>query len=386
MRLSLSIKALDLRCLDPLLLGFMTALVLVGFVAMSSASMEYAYVQYNDSFYHVVRHSVYLILASIAAVAVYQLPMSFWQQQGWVLLPVAFGLLVMVLIPGVGREVNGSQRWVALGPLTLQVSELVKICVLIYIAGYLVRREKEVRQRLSGFLKPMIVMSGIVVLLLAEPDFGAVVVIMGTVLGMMFLAGARLSQFVLLLTGCLGAAAIMVFSSAYRMKRLIAFTDPWADQYGSGYQLVQSLIAFGRGELFGVGLGNSVQKLFYLPEAHTDFVFAILAEEMGAVGSVLAIALFAALIARIFIVARKAEQAGQYFGAYIAYGTGLLMAIQVFINIGVNVGILPTKGLTLPFFSYGGSSLIACFVMLALVFRVDKECQHGAGENLEVSE
>jgi cell division protein FtsW len=212
-----------------------------------------------------------------------------------------------------------------------------------------------------------------IVLLLLEPDFGAVVVIMGASLGMMFLGGVRLFQFLLLIAVSLGAVILMALASPYRMQRLITFADPWADQFNTGYQLTQSLIAFGRGEWLGVGLGNSVQKLFYLPEAHTDFVFAIVAEELGMLGAMAVLALFAFLVARIFIIARRAETRQQGFSAYLAYGIGLIFAGQVFINVGVNAGLLPTKGLTLPFLSYGGSSLVINCLMIAVLLRIDYE-------------
>jgi cell division protein FtsW len=221
-----------------------------------------------------------------------------------------------------------------------------------------------------GFIKPMLVMAFLIVLLLAEPDFGAAVVMTASVMGMLFLGGARLWQFLALSAVSLAAAATMVMTSEYRMKRLLSYTDPWANQFDGGYQLVQSLIAFGRGEWFGVGLGNSVQKLSYLPEAHTDFVVAILAEELGAVGVLLVLMLFSVLVGRMLWIARHSQAAGLLFGAYVAFGAAFLIAFQVFINLGVNTGLLPTKGLTLPFFSYGGSSLISCVVLVALVARV----------------
>lgn len=347
------------------------ALCALGLVAMGSASMEYAYEQYGNSFYHVIRHLIYLGMAVGVGAVVYSIPTSWFEREGWLLLFFAFALLLAVLVPGIGREVNGSRRWVVLGPLSLQVSEFVKGFVVVYLAGYLIRREAEVRRQWSGFIKPMAVMGLVIALLLAEPDFGAAVVIMGTALAMLFLGGVRLSQFVAILGVCGSSAALMVLTSEYRMRRLTAFMDPWSDQFGAGYQLVQSLIAFGRGELFGVGLGNSVQKLFYLPEAHTDFVFAILAEEWGAIGACLVIGLFALLIARLLLIGRRAELLGKRFAAYFTYGTAVIIALQVFINIGVNTGLLPTKGLTLPFFSYGGSSLLATLAMLAMVLRID---------------
>lgn len=349
------------------------ALVVIGFIAMSSASIEFAAVKYGDPFFHSVRYLFHLALGLLAGFVVFQIPMKFWQKTGWLWLLIGFALLVVVLIPGVGREVNGSRRWLALGPLTLQCSELVKVCVILYLAGYLVRRQDEVREEWMGFVKPMAVLFVVTLLLMLEPDFGATVVTLATAFGMIFLAGVRLWQFMLVILAAMSALVILVISEPYRMKRLTAFTDPWADQFNSGYQLTQSLIAFGRGEWLGVGLGNSIQKLFYLPESHTDFVFAIFAEEFGFVGAAAIILLFSLLVAGIMRLGRKAEIMAQPFSAYVAYGIALMISGQVFINIGVNTGLLPTKGLTLPFLSYGGSSLIVCCVLIAMVLRINHE-------------
>lgn len=349
------------------------ALVVIGFIAMSSASVEFAAAKYGDPFFHSVRYLFHLTLGLVAGFVVFQIPMKFWQQTGWLWLLVGIALLVAVLIPGVGREVNGSQRWLALGPLTLQCSELVKVCVILYLAGYLVRRQDEVREEWKGFVKPMAVLFVVTLLLMLEPDFGATVVTLATAFGMIFLAGVRLWQFMLVILAAMSALVILVISEPYRMKRLTAFTDPWADQFNSGYQLTQSLIAFGRGEWLGVGLGNSIQKLFYLPESHTDFVFAIFAEEFGFVGAAVIILLFSLLVAGIMRLGRKAETMDQPFSAYVAYGIALMISGQVFINIGVNTGLLPTKGLTLPFLSYGGSSLMVCCVLIAMVLRINNE-------------
>jgi len=287
-------------------------------------------------------------------------------------------LLSVVLIPGIGREVNGSRRWLVVGPLTLQASEVAKICVLFYMAGYLQRRQAEVQQSWMGIIKPMIVLVVLIVMLLSEPDFGAVVVLLGCTMGLIFLAGVKMGQFLSMITLCLAAVVAMAMSSEYRMRRLMAFQDPWADQFSSGYQLVQSLIAFGRGEWTGVGLGHSVQKLFYLPEAHTDFVFAILAEELGLMGVAATIGLFAVLVGGLMRLSLRAMKHNQPFMAYIAACAGLIIAGQAFINIGVTSGLLPTKGLTLPFVSYGGSSLIACCCLIALAYRIQFELIHGS--------
>jgi len=293
---------------------------------------------------------------------------------------VSYLLLVLVLIPGIGKSVNGSTRWINFGPINIQISEIVKVCAMIYVAGYLVRRVDEIRKSFWGFMKPVIVLSVMVLLLLKQPDFGAVVVIMTSVFAMLFLAGVKLSQFLMVILGSVGAASLVVFTSEYRMNRVIGYFDPWADQYSSGYQLVQSLIAFGRGEWFGLGLGNSIQKLFYLPEAHTDFVFAILAEEFGFVGNLFVIALYIMLVFIAMSIGRRAELLGKAFNAYLVYGISILIGLQAMINVGVSSGLLPTKGLTLPFISYGGSSLIITFLMMALVMRADYENDHASAE------
>lgn len=355
------------------------ALILVGLIAISSASIEYAEINYNNNSFHTVRHLIYMAAAGIGAFVIYRVPLEFWEETGWVWLFVALGLLILVLIPGVGREVNGSQRWLPLGPFTLQPSEFAKLAMIVYLAGYMVRREHEVRHEWQGFLKPMAVLFAATLLLMVEPDFGATVIVAGSAFGMLFLAGVRLGHFLLVLAGALGALLVLVVSEPYRVKRLTAYTDPWADPYDTGFQLTQSLIAFGRGEWFGVGLGNSVQKLFYLPEAHTDFVFSIWAEETGFIGALAVILLYAALIGRVLWVGRAAQLAIYPFGAYLCYGIALVFSGQAFVNMGVSSGLLPTKGLTLPFVSYGGTSLIVCCAMLALVLKVDSHVRSQGG-------
>ncbi|MEP4147311.1 MAG: putative lipid II flippase FtsW [Halioglobus sp.] len=357
---------------DPGIILLGLSLILVGLIAISSASIEYAQINYDSTTFHTKRHLIYMVVAGIAAFVVYRVPLEFWEDTGWIWLFAALGLLILVLIPGIGREVNGSQRWLPLGPFTLQPSEFAKLAMIVYLAGYMVRREHEVRHEWQGFLKPMAVLFAATLLLMVEPDFGATVIVAGSAFGMLFLAGVKLGHFLLVLAGALGALLVLVVSEPYRVKRLTAYTDPWADPYDTGFQLTQSLIAFGRGEWFGVGLGNSVQKLFYLPEAHTDFVFSIWAEETGFVGALTVILLYAALIGRVLWVGRAAQLADCPFGAYLCYGIAMVFSGQAFVNMGVSSGLLPTKGLTLPFVSYGGTSLIICCAMLALVLRVDR--------------
>ncbi len=363
--------------LDSYLSGSALALMMIGFIAITSASVEYATVNYNNPFHHSSRHLVYMGLALAAASLVYMVPPKFWFATGWIWLFLGLALLALVLIPGVGVKVNGSRRWLALGPMTLQTSEFAKLFLVIYLAGYLQRREEQVRSEWQGFIKPMAVVFAVTLLLMAEPDFGVTVVTVGTTFGMLFLAGVKLGHFLLLVLGGVMALVILLVSEPYRLQRLTAYADPWADQFNSGYQLTQSLIAFGRGEWFGVGLGNSVQKLFYLPEAHTDFVFSIWAEETGLLGAIVVMGLFLLLIYRVLYVGRRQSRAGDRFGAHVCNGVALIFAAQAFINIGVSTGLLPTKGLTLPLVSYGGSSLIACCCMLAVVLRIEREGRRG---------
>ncbi|HSX71050.1 MAG TPA: putative lipid II flippase FtsW [Pseudomonas sp.] len=370
----------------PLLAGCL-ALLGLGLVMITSASSEVAAALSGNPLYHMIRHLIYLAIGISAAVATLMIPMAFWQRYGASLLLVAFALLVLVLIPGIGREVNGAKRWIGFGMFNVQPSELAKLFTVVFIAGYLVRRQEEVREKLSGFLKPMLVLGPMAALLLAEPDFGATVVLVGSCIAMLFLGGINLLRFIPLVAVVLAAGVLVMTSQAYRLERLTNFIDPWADQYGAGYQLSQALIAFGRGEWFGVGLGNSIQKQFYLPEAHTDFVFAVLAEELGMIGALATVGLFVFVAVRALYIGLWAEKAKQFFSAYVAYGIAMQWIGQVLINIGVNVGLLPTKGLTLPFLSYGGSSLIICCVSLAILLRIEWERRTSLGsEDVEFSE
>jgi len=362
--------------------GVMLAVALLlglGLVMVGSASTSIAERQTGDAFYYLWRQLMYLGVALLAAVAAFRVPMSVWKKIGPLLMMTNVILLLLVFVPGLGHEVNGSLRWIKIGPVNLQLSEFVKLFTVIYLASYLVRHAAAVQRSAGGFFRPLIVLVALAMLLLLQPDFGAVVVMLMTAMGMMWLAGARLLQFLLLLVALGGGMAMLVLFSPYRMERMTGFMDPWADPFNSGFQLTQALIAFGRGEWFGVGLGASVQKLFYLPEAYTDFLYAVLAEELGLIGAVLVIGLFVFLVLRALRIGRWAERCQQPYHAYIAYGIGLWIGLQAFINIGVNMGVLPTKGLTLPLMSYGGSSLVSMCVAVALLLRVDYELQleHG---------
>lgn len=358
---------------DPMLMMSMLALMLTGLVMISSASMDVAAAKFGGPFFFIFRHALFVVAALLAVILLVRIPIAVWERFSVWLLFLGLLLLLIVLVPGIGREVNGSQRWIGLGSFNLQASEVAKVCMVMFIAGYLVRRLHEVRSTWKGVVKPAIPLAFYVFALYLEPDYGAIVVTTATVMGMIFLGGMRLLQLVTVV-GVVGVlVGAMALTQTYRLKRLQSFSDPWADPYGAGYQLSQAQIAFGRGEWFGTGLGNSVQKLFYLPEAHTDFVYSVLAEELGLIGAMAIVILYVILIARIFLIGRQAEKQQRFFMSYISYGFGFILAGQALINIGVNVGALPTKGLTLPLMSYGGSSLIICAAMIAIVQRVDYE-------------
>ena len=370
----------------PMLAGCLGLLGL-GLVMITSASSEVAAVNAGTPLYYMISHLIYIALGLAAAGIVLLVPLKTWQQFDWALLLGAVALLILVLIPGIGREVNGSSRWIGFGAFNVQPSELAKLFVVVYLSGYLVRRQAEVRESWAGFFKPFVVLIPMAGLLLLEPDFGATVVMMGSAAAMLFLGGVGLFRFGLMVVLAVGAVFVLVQTQEYRLQRLITFTDPWADQYGAGYQLTQALIAFGRGEWFGVGLGNSVQKQFYLPEAHTDFVFSVLAEELGMVGALATVALFAFVGVRALYIGLWAEKARLFFGAYVAWGLAFLWIGQFLINIGVNIGLLPTKGLTLPFLSYGGSSLVITCVSMALLLRIEWESRATLGsEDVDFAE
>jgi cell division protein FtsW len=370
-------KAIFAEGLDPVLIGISLVILCLGLLMVSSASITVADRQIASPFYYLQRQSMAAVLGLFAVFFMLKVRLVHWEKSGMILLGISFVLLLLVLVPGIGKTVNGSTRWIPVGLFNLQVSEVVKLLLLIYVAGYLVRHGDAVRSSLWGFIKPMIMIGAACVFLLLEPDFGASVVIMLTALGMMYLGGVRFVQFFAFISLFAVIAGLLVISSPYRLQRLTTFVDPWSDPFNTGFQLTQSLIAIGSGGWFGTGLGGSVQKLFYLPEAHTDFVFAIMAEEFGLIGVSVVICLFAALFLRAFMIARQAEDQGNLFSAYLAYGIGIWLGLQAFINIGVNMGVLPTKGLTLPLMSYGGSSLIVNCAAIGLLLRVAYESRTG---------
>jgi len=363
--------------MDKGLLLVVTSLLSLGLIMVASSSLDFAASKYGDPWYFVKKQGIYLLIGISGGVLVASIPSMVWQKySGWLLL-LAMAFLVAVLVPGIGKEVNGSRRWLTMGPLSMQASELAKFCLLVYFASYLARKNHEIRRQWAGFFKMVGIIGLVVVLLLLEPDFGSSVVICVTLGAMMFVAGVPILRFALLAASGVGMLSLMAVLSPYRWERLVAFMDPWSRQFDSGYQLVQSLIAFGRGEWFGLGLGNSLQKLFFLPEAHTDFIFAIYAEEFGLVGGVLLIALYAFFVFKMLMLARLAFSRQKLFGCFLVFGIAVLVAVQAFINMGVASGLLPTKGLTLPFISYGGSSLLITCAFVALVFRVAWEERYG---------
>lgn len=377
--MNLSITGLNLNMqsrptLRPLPVLVFTAfsLLLIGIIMIASASVDMAAQNLDNPYYYVSRQIIYAVMGIALALLVINVPLAWWERSGWLLLGIGLLVLAVVLSP-VGHTVNGSTRWISFGLFNVQASEVAKICLIAYLASYVVRRRDELVHTWMGFLKPVFVLAIASGLLMLEPDFGATVVLMSAALGMIFLSGVRLSRFIPLIAACAAIGAALIVFQPYRLKRVVSYLDPWKDQFDSGYQLTQSLIAFGRGEWFGVGLGNSIQKLFYLPEAHTDFIYAIVAEEFGLLGSLGVLALFAVLVWVGLLICRRAEQADMPFAACFGYGLTLLIGLQASINMAVNTGLLPTKGLTLPLVSYGGSSLLASCVCIGVLARIEME-------------
>jgi len=358
-------------------------LLAVGLTMMTSASIEIANGQYNDPLFHFKRQAVFSAIGLLTMLFTINIPTRHWYAASGLLLLLAYGLLVLVLIPGIGKVVNGSARWIDLGIFNLQPSELGKVFLVLYLAAFMERNHDEVRNNWSGFIKPLLVIGVAVVLLQREPDHGAIVILLTAAFTMVFLAGAKLHRFLLVLAGCIAGVVLLAIKYPYVIERFTSYMNPWADEYvyGSGYQLTQALIAFGRGEWFGVGLGNSIQKLYFLPEAHTDFVLAILAEELGLAGVAVVLTLLSLLVFKGFSIGRGAERNGLIFQAYSAYGLSVVFASQILINVGVNTGLLPTKGLTLPFISYGGASLIISCLMVGILLRIQYESEHVAASS-----
>jgi cell division protein FtsW len=356
---------------DKFLVLLTWALISFGFVMVISASMPVSEKLYNNEYYIAIKHSFFIAISLVAMVCVLLFKMEWWQKYNLHLLLVAVVLLVLVLL--VGNTVNGSKRWLPLGVFNLQAAEVAKLFFFAFLAGYMVRQHNQLQHQIKGFFKPLGVFTLLAILLLRQPDLGTVIVMFVTTVALLFLAGAKIWQFVALIAAGLFAIVSLVIYEPYRMRRITAFLDPWADAFGSGYQLTQSLMAYGRGGWTGLGLGNSIQKLDYLPEAHTDFIAAVVAEELGFIGLFVLVFVMALLVYRILSIGSKAMEIERYYNGYFAYAIGIWIAFQVFVNIGASTGLLPTKGLTLPFISYGGSSLIIFSVALAIVLRIDHE-------------
>ena len=369
--------------LDMTLFWSVVLLLSLGLVMVYSSSIAIAeadkFSGYSMHFY-LRRHSIFLILGVVVACITFQIPIALWQRLALPLFVLGGFLLVIVLIPGIGREVNGSRRWISLGFTTMQPSELMKFFVVLYAADYTVRKAAFMHDFKKGFLPMLAVMVFTGAMLLRQPDFGALVVITAIAMAVLFLGGLNWRVFAGLIVLLAAAFVVLIISSPYRLQRIVGFMDPWADAYGKGYQLSHSLIAFGRGEWFGVGLGGSVEKLFYLPEAHTDFLLAVIAEELGFVGIAIVLALFVLLIHRAFAVGREAMMREKYFPALVAQGIGVWLSAQAFINMGVNMGVLPTKGLTLPFLSYGGTGIVVNCIAVAVLLRIDAENRVGTSK------
>ena len=358
---------------DPWLLTAATGLLVLGTIMVSSASISLAAGSMGAPHFFLSRHLVALAIGCAGALAVVRIPCEVWYRLSGLFLLAAFALLASVFIPGLGHTVNGSTRWLDLGPLSLQPSDPARLCLMVYLCSYVVRHHERVRTTMWGFIGPMVIVALACALLVEEPDYGAAAVLIATSLGILFIGGARLLPFVLCLATAVVSMAFLATSSDYRLQRLTGFLDPWADPFDNGFQLTQSLIAIGRGEWLGVGLGESVQKMFYLPEAHTDFVFAVLAEELGFLGSTVAIVLYGVVVVRAIGMGPRANAVGLPFQALLSSAIGLTLGIQAFINIGVNTGLLPTKGLTLPLISYGRTSVVITLVSLGLLARIHHE-------------
>ena len=347
------------------------AMYTIGLIIVASASMPMAERVYHDPFHFVTRHFIYIVLSLLISAIALQIPMSWWQKSSSTLLMIGVAMLVTVLV--IGHTVNGAKRWISLGPITIQAAEPAKLFFFCYLSAYLVRRKEEVQENFRGFFKPLVVFFILALLILKQPDLGTIIVMFVTTLGLLFLAGAKLWQFISITLVGVAALSLLVVFEPYRWRRITGFLDPWQDPFGTGYQLTQSLMAYGRGEIFGQGLGNSIQKLDYLTQAHSDFVMAVLAEEFGFVGISVIILLSATLVFKAMLLGRRALLKEKYFEGFFAYAIGIWMCFQASVNIGASAGIVPTKGLTMPLISYGGSSMIVMSLALVILMRIDHE-------------
>jgi len=363
----------DFKKIDFTFLSLFLFLTLFGLLAVATASIEFSDSLTGDPLSFTKRQFIHLIVGLLLFGLFLSVPLTFWESFDRIFLGFGIFLLILVLIPGIGIEVNGAHRWLRIGPVGFQPSEIMKFITIVYVAGYSVRRLKDLQSHWFAFFKPAVLVVLVVSLILMQPDLGTSAVIFVTVLGMLFVSGVHIRQFILVIgLGFLGILSLIYFVP-WRWERIISFMDPWANQYEGGYQLTLSLMAIGRGDWFGVGLGEGLMKLGYLPDAHTDFIFSIVVEEMGLFTAIIIIATLFFLSFRSFYIGRKALQRNLYFGFFISYGVAILIGLHTFINVGVAIGLLPTKGLTLPFISYGGTNLLIMCCLCALVLRVDQE-------------
>lgn len=356
---------------DRTLVWLAFGLAAIGFVMVTSASMPVGQRLTDDPFYFAKRDVMYLAVAFVLVLGVMRVSMAVWEKYSFLILMVSLLMLTVVLVAG--SSVNGASRWIDVGIVKIQPAEISKFALFCYVSSYLVRKSEEVRTRFLGFVKPMSILIVMALLLLLQPDLGTVIVLVVTTLGLLFLAGARLAPFIIGIAACAVGVLALIWFEPYRLRRVTSFLNPWEDPFGSGYQLTQSLMAFGRGEVLGQGLGNSVQKLEYLPEAHTDFIFSVLAEELGYIGVVLVLLMVFMLAFRAMMIGRRALLANQLFAGYLACSIGIWFTFQALVNVGAAAGMLPTKGLTLPLISYGGSSLLVMSAAIAVLLRVDFE-------------
>ena len=358
------------------------ALASLGVIMVASSSIAIADGQHVGPFYYLIRHAVFLALGIALCGVMMRIDLAWFERNAFVLLLFSVILLLLVFVPGLGMRINGARRWIRLGIVGFQSAEAVKLLFIVYLASYLVRQHDNVQLRFFGVLKPLGVAAILVALLLLQPDFGSAVLIIAVTIGLVWLGGARFRNLIYLAIPVMPAIAWAAMTSDYRVKRLTSFLNPWEHPFDDGFQLTQALIAVGRGEWFGVGLGASVQKLFYLPEAHTDFIFAVIAEELGFAGILLVLVLFAAVVGRALMLGLRAVERGQRFAGYCAFGIGLWLGLQTLVSIGVNLGVLPTKGLTLPLISSGGSSVLMTCAAIGLLLRVSYEVSRQPPPNM----
>ncbi|WP_348666531.1 cell division protein FtsW [Arsenophonus symbiont of Ornithomya chloropus] len=364
-------NVIDIFLYDRILVWLTLILSIIGFIMVTSASVSIGERLMQDAFFFAKRDIIYLILSFVLAFLVLNVSMIWWEKYNFLFLIISIFFLLLVII--FGRSFNGASRWINFGIINIQPAEFSKLALFCYISSYLVRKIDEVKNKFLGFIKPIFILILMSILLLLEPDLGTVIILVVTTLALLFIAGAKLMSFLISITICMLTIFVLVYFEPYRFRRITSFLNPWADPFDTGYQLTQSLMAFGRGKLCGEGLGNSIQKLEYLPEAHTDFIFSVLAEELGYIGAVVVLLMLFFVVFRGMIIGKLALDIDQCFSGYLACCISIWFTCQVFLNIGATIGIVPTKGLTLPLISYGGSSLSIMIITVAILLRIDFE-------------